>query len=665
MHDCRPLAALLLTCTFAHAENLTPPSATGSLERLSSASASSPTQTGSPAVRPLMRGPGPRALPDGADIALEWPTDAASFASPRALSPSAPRAPSPPASCGFVGVPDPVDGIPPDAHGAVGPTTVVSITNNLVRLQTRAGALVREATLDAFWVAAAQTTFDPKVIYDPEAGRFIAAACRDPQIPSSRLCLATAASDVGDLNWPIYCLSAPSQQEWLDYPSIGVTSQWVVVSASSFTTSTGIFAGTPVWVIPKAELYSGTQPTFFRFDLTQEFVASPALNLDPGVPTAFVVTAWNERCLELRRITGAVDSPQIDAGSFFCTDAANSWAFLPPTGQEDFLPQAGSPEKVDPGDDRIIAAVLRNGHVFASHGIFLPQANPTRASAQWWELDPAGVVVQRGRLDDPTGTFHFAFPSLAVNGADDVLVGFSLFSASEFAAAAYAFRAGGDPAGTLRDQVVAKAGEASYFRTNGGPTNRWGDYSATCVDPSNDSTFWTVQAYAATPNADGDRANTWWACVAPPSVDSDGDGVSDPSDNCPAVGNANQIDFDGDGRGDVCDGCRLFADPGQADTDGDGVTDACELVWGDVAPAAAPDRIVNVSDVVRSLRFAVLLETPNASELAAGNIAPASEVAGSPPVATPTLALPRVIDVTDVVLSLRASVQLVRFSDPR
>jgi hypothetical protein len=37
------------------------------------------------------------------------------------------------------------------------------------------------------------------------------------------------------------------------------------------------------------------------------------------------------------------------------------------------------------------------------------------------------------------------------------------------------------------------------------------------------------------------------------SVDSDGDGVADSSDNCPDVANANQADCDGDHIGNVCD----------------------------------------------------------------------------------------------------------------
>ncbi|MDD3814727.1 MAG: thrombospondin type 3 repeat-containing protein [Desulfocapsaceae bacterium] len=36
-------------------------------------------------------------------------------------------------------------------------------------------------------------------------------------------------------------------------------------------------------------------------------------------------------------------------------------------------------------------------------------------------------------------------------------------------------------------------------------------------------------------------------------VDSDNDGISDDTDNCPDVANPDQADADGDGIGDVCD----------------------------------------------------------------------------------------------------------------
>ena len=98
-------------------------------------------------------------------------------------------------------------------------------------------------------------------------------------------------------------------------------------------------------------------------------------------------------------------------------------------------------------------------------------------------------------MDDPTGAAFYAYPSIAVNRNGDVLVGYSRFSATQHASANFSFRAAADPPNTLQPDTVFKPGEAPY-RT-GKASNRWGDYSATVVDPADDLSFWTIQEYAA------------------------------------------------------------------------------------------------------------------------------------------------------------------------
>lgn len=98
------------------------------------------------------------------------------------------------------------------------------------------------------------------------------------------------------------------------------------------------------------------------------------------------------------------------------------------------------------------------------------------------------------------------------------------------------------------------AGTAGQYACNGAP-GRWNDYAR--------------QAYALLVL----QRSTGGGCV-----DSDGDGICDDVDNCPAVPNPGQEDRDGDGVGDVCDNCPDKANADQKDSDGDGIGDACEAV---------------------------------------------------------------------------------------
>jgi hypothetical protein len=59
-------------------------------------------------------------------------------------------------------------------------------------------------------------------------------------------------------------------------------------------------------------------------------------------------------------------------------------------------------------------------------------------------------------------------------------------------------------------------------------------------------------------------------------VDTDGDGVREVCDNCPAVPNLGQEDSDLDGLGNACDNCVLITNPSQSNFDVDSLGDACD-----------------------------------------------------------------------------------------
>ena len=88
---------------------------------------------------------------------------------------------------------------------------------------------------------------------------------------------------------------------------------------------------------------------------------------------------------------------------------------------------------------------------------------------QWWQVTPTGDIQQLGRIENPTGQVHYAFPSIAVNRCNDVLVGFNSFSTNQYVSAEYVFRYATDPPGMVQSNVVLKAG---LDLVNGG----WGRY---------------------------------------------------------------------------------------------------------------------------------------------------------------------------------------------
>ena len=101
--------------------------------------------------------------------------------------------------------------------------------------------------------------------------------------------------------------------------------------------------------------------------------------------------------------------------------------------------------------------------------------------------------------------------------------------------------------------------------------------------------------------------------------DMDGDGISDPCDNCPDDVNPGQEDCDADGEGDDCeaddadddddgdglcngvDNCPWNVNPNQDDANGDGVGDACVLCLGSDGDAPGAGSKATKKDVFGTL----------------------------------------------------------------
>jgi hypothetical protein len=144
-----------------------------------------------------------------------------------------------------------------------------------------------------------------------------------------------------------------------------------------------------------------------------------------------------------------------------------------------------------------------------------------------------------------------------------------------------------DPAVVSRPASFG-AGGAGYYDEDGTDKSHYFDYAHTilthqCYDGSapisgNDGYFICNGAPGSWEGYDQQayKLLVLQRAVGGACVDSDGDGVCDEEDNCPAKANANQADRDRDGVGDVCDNCPDVPNPNQEDSNGNGIGDACE-----------------------------------------------------------------------------------------
>jgi hypothetical protein len=423
--------------------------------------------------------------------------------------------------------------------------------------------------------------FDPRILYDRFTGRFIFVSVSNPSPDVAKLLLAVSATSDPTGSWVEYGFDVdPTKDRWADYPSIGFNANWIVIQVNMFKMGASGFgvSRSDMYAFNKAQALAGaTSLSFTKFTgvETESVNAfdiggatwSPAVDADNASPnTMYFVQAWNQNAGTLRicKMAGPVGSETFTAGLQFPL-STESWTNVLPIMNNGFAPQANEAHTathvthIDNGDARMQNAVLRGGSIWCVQTIAVPTTHqqsgttsnsidhPSNHTAiQWWQVNASistgnlTAPIQRGLIEDTaavncfngnlttpaqivpcseSGTFY-GYPSIAVNAAKDVLIGFSMFGADDWAAAAYAYHSHSDPLNATRKPVIMQIGRAPYFYVVSDGKTRWGDYSATLTDPANDRDFWVVQEHADLPGTSGSAVQglwgTRWAKVEPP-----------------------------------------------------------------------------------------------------------------------------------------------------
>ncbi|MFC7372605.1 hypothetical protein ACFQPF_13085 [Fictibacillus iocasae] len=397
--------------------------------------------------------------------------------------------------------------LPPDTMGAVGLAHFVTVVNGRLTVSDKVtGAQLSSSTLDFFWqptgvIGPGTEAFDPKILYDRLSNRFYIVSLAGFSAPNSWL-LVGVSQPGNPLSWVLRAIDADKfgstqTNSWADYPSIGIDNQRLYVTANMFF-NTDEFDAVKVWIFNKTSLFTPGSITWNEFynPPGAEFTTQPTQVFTNAVTPQYLVSQLSLNKLQLARITFPSGVP-VWTKLQVITIAPLSSPF-PPNA-----PQKGTSFLINTGDSRLLQAINRNGWIWTTHTV--SSADGNRSEVAWYQLGPTRTTpVQQGRVRNTVRSYYY--PSLAVNSVNNVLIGFSGSSPNEFANAFFTSRLASDALGTTRPVIWLKNGLAPY------ELDRWGDYSATMNDPSDDTVFWTTQEYTLAPDTWG----TWWGAIRLP-----------------------------------------------------------------------------------------------------------------------------------------------------
>jgi hypothetical protein len=429
---------------------------------------------------------------------------------------------------------------PPDSMGAVGPTQFFVILNGRFRTFNKATGVadgVVDVDSDTFFASVMTPTgggivfnftSDPRVRYDRLSGRWFIEMIDVPLDGAGNATFANrsmlAMSDSGTITggtvWT-YFFFTPGETAFLDYCTMGIDVNALYIGCNMFSTSTGSFLHTNGYVVKKSSVVGGGPIVVTNFlNLTGgsggsgPFTPHGVDNYDPAATEGYFIGVDNATfgTLMIRRVSTPGGTPTM-SGNISLTVASTAFPkTVPHLGNT-----GGTSGQLDALDDRLFAAHIRNGRLWTAHNILVDTSGVgtsagTRDGSRWYELQNltgSPAVVQSGTLFDSAASnprFHW-IPTIMVSGQGHAVMGYSEAGLAEHANAGFAGRLVGDTLGTLQAEVPYTSSAFAYNPpSDTGAANgsrRWGDYSFTSVDPSDDMTMWTVQEFTSSTNIYG------------------------------------------------------------------------------------------------------------------------------------------------------------------
>ena len=418
-------------------------------------------------------------------------------------------------------------GHPPDENGDAGPTYYIQTVNTSIGIFNKGtGVRVAAFTFDTFMsqgifgnLCDTDNFGDPVVLYDTFEDRWFISdfafqldgSGNVINPPGSFQCIAV--SKTGDPvagGWNFYSINTTGGLG--DYPKFGVWPDGIYMSANMFDYAAGgSFQNVRVYAFNKAQMYAAAPtPQVVSFDVADasEFTLLPSnARLQAGTPppgtSNYFISTWE--FLNAQDVYKFhVDWNSISLSTFtgpFNPLASSSW------------PDASVPNAATPGnslDALEIRAMAQNQYtnlsgvesLWATHTV-RRQDTAGFAAPRWYQIPVTGGTVGANDTQsatwDPDGanvTYRY-MPSLAVDRAGNMAIGYTTSNSTTNPGIKYAGRLSTDPVNTFsQTEQTLIQGTGTQTGNCGGTCTRWGDYTAMTLDPDG-CTFWYTNEYYA------------------------------------------------------------------------------------------------------------------------------------------------------------------------
>jgi hypothetical protein len=405
---------------------------------------------------------------------------------------------------------------PPDSMGAVGLTQFFETTNGSVSVYDKAtGALSGpRITMGDFWANAGLpggANGDQRVLFDHYTNRWLVSG-----FGGTPNLLNIAVSDTANAAgpWKAVQIAALPAGQAADFPTLAMDDKGVYIGSNNFNASNA-FLSTSLRVIPKTSLFGGAPSTTGMTTFTTPsagadngFTIQAAVNWQGNAnnTASVMATAKDGTAQVFYKLNGVngPDATQTNASAI----AGSEFGFSLNPGQPD------QTRSIDPITGLITAnAVQVNGKVYAVASVSADDVVGTNPAIRWTVVDAAsGKLLSSGKIQDKF--FDYFQGAIAVNEFGEAVISYNRSgyqttdlngdgkADGNISFMARAFDVSGDLLVQDGNELLLRVSDVSNYHCTVLPPattcrERWGDYAAVSIDPSDHHKFYAIGEYAA------------------------------------------------------------------------------------------------------------------------------------------------------------------------